>query len=111
MVPPEAREAPVSSQAEKGKLWLLWENREASLALDDSRSAGFNLGCRRWVIWPDDLGVPPLRVLNDTGMAGFTVFVGFLGSLGWRLRKILHYSDHRTRTVLVALACAPSSMR
>jgi len=51
------------------------------------------------------LGNTPMRVLNDTGIAGLTVFLCFLGSLGWRLRKILHYSDHRTRTVLVALAC------
>jgi len=51
------------------------------------------------------LGNTPMRILNDTGVIGLTVFLCFLGSLGRRLRKILHYSDHRTRTVLVALAC------
>ncbi len=51
------------------------------------------------------LGNTPMRVLNDTGVIGLSVFLCFLGSLGWRLRKVLHYSDHRTRTVLVALAC------
>lgn len=50
------------------------------------------------------LGNTPLRILNDTGVAGLAVFVAFLGSLAWRFRKIAHCSDHRTRIVLVALA-------
>lgn len=51
------------------------------------------------------LGNTPLRVLNDTGLVGFAVFLAFLASLAWRFRKLAHFSDHRTRTVLVALAC------
>jgi hypothetical protein len=51
------------------------------------------------------LGNTPLRLLHDTGVAGLSVFLGFLGSLAWRFRKVAHYSDHRTRTVLVAVMC------
>jgi O-antigen ligase len=51
------------------------------------------------------LGNTPLRVLNDTGVAGLAAFLGFIGSLAWRFRKIAHFSDHRTRSALVALAC------
>jgi O-antigen ligase len=47
----------------------------------------------------------PLRVLNDTGVVGLAAFLGFLVSLVWRFRKVAHYSDHRTRTVMVALMC------
>jgi len=51
------------------------------------------------------VGNTPLRVLNDTGVLGLTAFLGFLASLAWRFRKVAHYSDHRTRTVLVGLMC------
>ena len=51
------------------------------------------------------LGNTPLRLLHDTGVVGLAVFLGFLGSLAWRFRKVAHYSDHRTRTVLVAVMC------
>jgi hypothetical protein len=47
----------------------------------------------------------PLRVLNDTGVVGLAAFLGFLVSLVWRFRKVAYYSDHRTRTVMVALMC------
>jgi O-Antigen ligase len=51
------------------------------------------------------LGNTPLRIVNDTGVVGLAAFLGFIGSLAWRFRKLAHFSDHRTRTVLVALAC------
>jgi O-Antigen ligase len=51
------------------------------------------------------LGNTPLRLLHDTGVVGLAVFLGFIASLAWRFRRVAHYSDHRTRTVLVAMMC------
>jgi O-antigen ligase len=51
------------------------------------------------------VGNTPVRVLNDTGVVGLTALLGFLALLAWRFRKVAHYSDHRTRTVLVGLMC------
>jgi hypothetical protein len=54
---------------------------------------------------PGWLGNTPLRILHDTGIAGLTVFLAFLSSLGWAGWKARGVMDPQTRIVLWALGC------
>jgi hypothetical protein len=38
--------------------------------------------------WVGNVGI---RILHDTGLLGLTVFLGFLGSLWWKIRRSLHW--------------------
>jgi len=50
------------------------------------------------------LGNTPLRILHDTGIAGLTAFLGFIGFLAYAGRRMRHCTEPKTRTVLLALA-------